>query len=35
LMALRRARETIHNGIGLAALMQMGRSFLPQKVHSL
>jgi len=34
LMALRRARETVHNGIGLAALMQMGRSFLPQKAHS-
>ena len=34
LMALRRARETVHNGIGLAALMQMGRNFLPQKVHS-
>lgn len=35
LMALRRVRETIHNGIGLAALMQMGRNFLPQKAHSL
>ncbi len=35
LMALRRARETIHNGIGLAVLMQMGRAFLPQKAHSL
>jgi uncharacterized protein (TIRG00374 family) len=35
LMALRRARETIHNGIGLAALMQMGRNLLPQKAHSL
>ena len=34
LMALRRARETIYNGIGLAALMQMGRDFLPQKAHS-
>src|SRR5581483_264179 len=34
LMALRRARETIYNGIGLAALMQMGRNLLPQKVHS-
>lgn len=35
LMALRRARETIYNGIGLAVLMQMGRAFLPQKAHSL
>ena len=35
LMALRRARETVHNGIGLAALMQMGRPFWPQKAHSL
>jgi putative membrane protein len=35
LMALRRARETIHNGIGLAALVQMGGSFLPRKAHSL
>ena len=34
LMALRRARETIYNGIGLTALMQMGRDFLPQKAHS-
>ncbi|MBM4257476.1 MAG: flippase-like domain-containing protein [Deltaproteobacteria bacterium] len=33
LMALRRARETVHNGIGLAALMQMGRGLLPQKAH--
>ena len=34
LMALRRIRETIYNGVGLAALMQMGRNFLPQKAHS-
>jgi uncharacterized membrane protein YbhN (UPF0104 family) len=35
LMALRRARETIYNGIGLAILMHMSRTFLPQKAHSL
>ncbi|MGE0826899.1 MAG: flippase-like domain-containing protein [Candidatus Binatia bacterium] len=35
LMALRRIRETVHNGVGLTVLMRMGGIVVPHKAHSL